>query len=1103
MKGKQNEPIFFDPRNRRWPRVKGLAFLGVFFLALIIALFLVNLFTAARFSILSPSQGLAKSIKNLAGGWSPVRLGFFAYWDKTCLSSLKAHLEQLDGIVGVWLSLADADGTIREDNAADRRTVASYIAAHDPDTKIIAQVSNAVGSAWDSRMLADMLADPQARGRAIGQLLHYARSNHFAGICVDFEDIAEKSLSDYYRFLDELHGRLHAFGLSLLVAVPADDDHLAYSKVAALVDYVVIMAYDEHWANGRPGPIASMDWFTSMLRKRQGDVPAAKMILALGNYAYDWQAGEDREDGRPGNGAKARDETFKDAIYTATWAKSSIVMDPVSLNPMYEYTDGKNKPHQVWMLDAVTFFNEMAAASPMQPYGIALWRLGSEDPSLWKVFTATPQLSARTARQLRSVVYDYGADWVGSGEIVNVVRSATPGQRHLDFDENRGLIIAANYTVFPFPSLISLSGAARHRVALTFDDGPDPVYTPQILDELKKAGVPATFFIIGYNGMKNPSLLRREYAEYHEIGNHTFTHPDIAKISGLRLKAEIKATELLLEKTVGHGTRLFRAPYNTDSEPMTAAELQPLKVINGMGYEDVGLQIDTDDWRLPGAGEIVTRALEEKAAHGGNIILLHDDGGDRAQTVKALPGIIKAFRARGYRFVTVSELTGKSRDAVMPAAPRQSLWTAWGRYLGFDVLNLGQAILTTLFLIGIVLGLSRMAFITVIALIERARCRRPPPSPPRELAVSVIIPAFNEETVIGKTIASLLAARRPAAFEILVVDDGSTDGTYELVRTAYGSEPAVRCFSLPNGGKHAALNYGIAQARGEIIVTLDADTVVAREAIVLLARRFANPAIGAVAGNAKVGNRINLLTRWQALEYVTSQNIDRRALDVLNGITVVPGAIGAWRRAAMEKTGGFSADTLAEDSDLTIQIIKLGYRICYEEEAIASTEAPADIRGFLRQRFRWMFGTFQVAWKHTDALFRPRHGFLGFFSLPNILLHQIFFPLISPVIDLFMLLALLSAAIDRLQHPLTFSPDSLLRILFFYLIFLCADFLAAAIAFAMEKKEDPRLLVWLLPQRFFYRQLLYYVAIKSIVASLRGRLVGWNKVERRGTVTPL
>ncbi|MEJ2033698.1 MAG: glycosyltransferase [Deltaproteobacteria bacterium] len=639
------------------------------------------------------------------------------------------------------------------------------------------------------------------------------------------------------------------------------------------------------------------------------------------------------------------------------------------------------------------------------------------------------------------------------------------------------------------------------KIALTFDDGPDPEYTPMILDALKKAQVPATFFVIGYQGLQNQSLLKREFAEGHEIGNHTFTHPNISKISEARLRAEITATDLLLEKSIGRRTRLFRAPFNEDSEPQTETELRPVQFINSLDHEIVGLDIDPHDWHQVSAKEIVRRTVEREATHGGNVVLLHDGGGDRSQTVKALPGIIKAFHDKGYQFVTVSRLDGKTRDEVMPIVQNGNVFVSWGKNLGFDMMNFGQAALAFLFLVGIVLGLARLLFITVIAIIERIRKKDSFFLPDREFPVSVIIPAYNEEKVIRKTIDSLLAARHPEHFEILIIDDGSTDATLQVVKEAYAKEPLVKIGSLPNGGKHAALNYGIAHAEGEIIVTFDADTIVTGEAIVKLVNRFSDPSIGAVAGNAKVGNRINLLTRWQALEYITSQNMDRRALDLLNGITVVPGAIGAWRREVLRLAGGFSSDTLAEDSDLTIMIRKLGYKICYEETAIASTEAPADIKGFIRQRFRWMFGTFQVAWKHIDAILHKKYGWLGFFSLPNLFLHQIFSPLISPIMDIFMAMTLLSAGINRWQHPTEFSPDSLIRILIFYSIFLVADFLAAAIAFILEREEDKRLLIWLVPQRFFYRQLLYYVAIKSILASLQGRLVGWNKVERKGTVS--
>jgi len=283
-------------------------------------------------------------------------------------------------------------------------------------------------------------------------------------------------------------------------------------------------------------------------------------------------------------------------------------------------------------------------------------------------------------------------------------------------------------------------------------------------------------------------------------------------------------------------------------------------------------------------------------------------------------------------------------------------------------------------------------------------------------------------------------------------------------------------------------------------VTLDADTVFARDTIVRLASWFSDPKVGAVAGNAKVGNRINFLTRCQALEYVTSQNLDRRALTVLNSVTVVPGAVGAWRRDVVEQAGGFSGETLAEDADLTIRIQRMGYAVTYEERAIALTEAPDTLRGFLRQRFRWMFGTLQVAWKHKDALLRPRYGLLGFFGLPNIWLYQIVFQFISPIMDLWLAYTCLTAGVMWAWHPLAWEPDTLLRVVFYYALFMAADILAGIVAFLLERDEDKSLLVWLVPQRFLYRQLMYVVALRTVVASLRGREMGWSKLERKATV---
>jgi cellulose synthase/poly-beta-1,6-N-acetylglucosamine synthase-like glycosyltransferase len=365
--------------------------------------------------------------------------------------------------------------------------------------------------------------------------------------------------------------------------------------------------------------------------------------------------------------------------------------------------------------------------------------------------------------------------------------------------------------------------------------------------------------------------------------------------------------------------------------------------------------------------------------------------------------------------------------------------------------------------------------------------------------VSVIVPAYNEERVIEATIRSLLNSDYEN-FEIIVVDDGSQDRTSEVVREHFGDQPLVRLFTEPNAGKASALNFGLRFAKGDVIVALDADTQFPGDTIRALARRFADPQTGAVAGNAKVGNRINIVTRWQALEYITSQNMDRRAFASLNCITVVPGAVGAWRRELIERCGGFSSDTLAEDQDLTLQIRKLGYKIGYEEGAIAWTEAPATLRMLARQRFRWGYGTLQCLWKHRDAAFRPRYGALGFVAMPNVWIFQILFPLISPIMDLMLVYTLISNALDWAQQPTGYRFTNLQQVLFYYALFLAVDWCAACFAFVLERKERWRLLWWLFLQRFCYRQVMYYVMVKSVATAIRGAVVGWGKLERKATV---
>jgi cellulose synthase/poly-beta-1,6-N-acetylglucosamine synthase-like glycosyltransferase len=413
------------------------------------------------------------------------------------------------------------------------------------------------------------------------------------------------------------------------------------------------------------------------------------------------------------------------------------------------------------------------------------------------------------------------------------------------------------------------------------------------------------------------------------------------------------------------------------------------------------------------------------------------------------------------------------------------------------------------FFTALILGFARLFFLSTLAIIQRLKRHQNPDAPITYApAVSVVVPAFNEEMVICRTIETLLSQKYPGPIDVIVVDDGSPDATSEVARRDFGSHPRVSIFRKSNGGKASALNYGLAVAKGEIVVCLDADTLFAPNTIAELVQPLADPKVGAVAGNAKVGNRINLVTRWQAIEYVTSQNLDRRAFSLLNAITVVPGAVGAWRKALVLEAGGFSDDTLAEDQDLTMAIRRRGYEIEYADEAIGYTEAPDTLATLARQRFRWSFGTLQCLWKHSGihfwrqrgALLRPNAGSLGFIALPNVWIFQIIYPFISPIADLLFVWSLISVWAVRADHGATFALSSLQHVLTYYAVFLVVDWVATMLAFALEPGEDKSLTWLVLLQRFVYRQLMYWVVVRSIVAAFRGRLVGWGKLERKATV---
>ena len=666
-------------------------------------------------------------------------------------------------------------------------------------------------------------------------------------------------------------------------------------------------------------------------------------------------------------------------------------------------------------------------------------------------------------------------------------------------------VIGEAYTKMPASFVIRRGGEVPGKLALTFDDGPSPEWSPKILDILKEKGVHATFFIIGENGAANPRIVQRMLAEGHDLGNHTFTHPNIGEIPDSVAGIELNATQRLIEALTGRSTRLFRPPYFGDAEPSTAQEIAPMEVAERLGYLTVGLKVDPDDWQAKMTPDemvniVVRQATNPDPDRRGQIILLHDGGGERGRTVAALPRMIDTMREKGFEFATVSELAKWTRDQAMPPVPAEEATPLVNRYM-FFTFSWMQESLISMFVLAIALGIGRLAVLCGLALIGRFReKRRQEPPEQEELSVSVLIPAYNEELVIATSIRRILASTHQK-LEVIVIDDGSADGTSEVVRGSFADEPRVKLITARNGGKARATNLGLQRATGDIVVVLDADTQFEPATISRLVRWFADPKVGAVAGNAKVGNRINMLTRWQALEYITAQNLERRALATLGCITVVPGAVGAWRRECIVKLGGFPVDTLAEDQDLTIQVQREGYKAVFDSSAVAWTEAPDRVAGLAKQRFRWAFGTLQCMWKHRRMSLNPRYGALGLVALPQVWLFQIALALVSPLVDLALIVQIVRTLTDYLQHGEQFNSENMVITASYYAAFVAVDLTAAGIAFLLERNENRSLLWWLVLQRFGYRQIMYYVVAKSVLKAMQGRLVGWGKLERKATVT--
>jgi cellulose synthase/poly-beta-1,6-N-acetylglucosamine synthase-like glycosyltransferase len=593
--------------------------------------------------------------------------------------------------------------------------------------------------------------------------------------------------------------------------------------------------------------------------------------------------------------------------------------------------------------------------------------------------------------------------------------------------------------------------------------------------------VPGTFFVIGSQAARYPSLIRELVQSGDEIGNHTFTHVLLSAVPAWERRMQLDMTEAAVAGITGHYTRLIRPPYSATPDAVTPTDDSVLSKLAGSHYYIVLANFDSQDWQRPGVPVILRNASPPHTT--GGIVMLHDGGGDRSQTVRAVPQLISQLKARGFRFVTVSQLAGLPAGTANP--PARGWPHSRGSIFVFSV-RVAYAMTTVISILLIVIAaLVALRALLLFALashhVRRTRSRGAGEHTP---SVVIVVPAFNEQVGIERAVRSLAASDYPD-FEVVVVDDGSTDATADIV--AGLDLENVRLVRQDNAGKAAALNTGVELSDSEVVVMVDGDTLFEADTVTRLVAQFADPAVAAVSGNTKVGNRSGLLGRWQHIEYVIGFNLDRRMYDVLQCTPTVPGAVGAFRRDVLVEVGGVPGDTLAEDTDVTLAIGRTGRRVVYAEDARAWTEAPSSLNMLWRQRYRWSFGTMQAVYKHRGAIVSrdPRQRRIGRRALPYMLLFQIALPAVAPLIDLFAL------------YGLVFTGAW--RTLIVWGAFNLVQLAVAIYAFRLDRESLRPL--WALPlQQFVYRQMMYLVIIESTVSALQGARSGWKHLPRTGDV---
>ncbi len=983
----------------------------------------------------TPDRSVAVPLKSLGINRPSFEvLGYVASDYEDSSTGVDVDASRVTALAPTGVSLGSAPGTLEVADPSD-----TLVRAHAQGTRALLVVSNYDGTDFNGTRVEQLLANRDATSKFTSALTSLVAKKGWDGVVIDFENLTPAVRSSFPALIRSLDDALGSRTVDVAVPAftdPTDPDLAAYdlTAIAHAADRVTWMAYDEHEIASGPGPVASVDWVNRGLDLALARMPASKVLLGVASYGYAWKLSAS------GHASAGTEYSSRDAQTMAFSTQSPRHWDAAT----GEWTGALRDGRIMWYSDGRSMAVRAQIAVNRHLGGVALWRVGADEPG------ALDQLPASAKRSPAIAATSTGA----GGRTIQDVR-------------------------------------AGGVVALTFDDGPDPRWTPKILTILQREHVPATFFVIGQEAQAHPSLLRAEVRSGDIVGNHTYSHKNLSKTGSLSSHMEILGGSAVIEGITGHAPALFRSPYGAGDR--SAHGIGGDQLANDLGEHAVAWNVDPLDWAKPGVSVIETRVQETTRERA--IVLLHDGGGDRSQTIAALPSIIEHLKSRGYLFTTVDGIDGSISS---PYRTRSGLFAASRGVAIVAGFRLWVATRRAFLLILVVIaGLSvlRLVVSAPLALLQARRHRRwrrqgvakrdvgqPWPK------VTIAVPAHNEATVIAKTIAALQSLHHPDgpdSLEILVIDDGSTDNTAEVARLAAPGPVSTRVICQPASKKAGALNRAFGEANGEIVIVVDADTVVDSGLVAAMLPHFDDETVGAVAGNVKVGNQHSLFGKLQSLEYVVSLNLDRRAQAAANVMAVVPGAAGAFRRSAVLGVGGYSTDTLVEDADLTVMLLADGWRVPYEPLAIAYTEAPQTLKDVVRQRRRWAFGTVEVLLKHRHRLLARKGGRIGFIGLPWMLITQVVLPLVGPASEVFLLYLLMVHNLGEAGGIVAIAVIS--------------DIVISAFI-VLANREPLRMIAYVPLLRLVWRPLQLYAIAASTTRWLSGQSDGWRKVTRYNTV---